>query len=345
LFTTTWGLWLVHQQASRLERAQELADEVLVIARQQPDPAFRLEAHHAAWTTLYRLAEFSSCLDHSEQGIALYDIGRHGSHAFSYGGHDPGVCARVSNGFALWALGYPDQALDRSRDAVVLAEKLAHPFSLALAEFYKALIYQFRRDAALTQRHAEAAMAITAENDFVQFGAQASVVRGWAIAAQGQIEQGIAGIRQGLRSAHPGATGTGARRPYFLALLAEAYGWAGQAEQGLRALADALDEIERMGERTWEAEIHRVKGELLASPAIANWAEAAACFGRAGEIARRQGARSSELRAAMGLARLHRTQGRTEQAHDLLAPIAEWFTEGFETADLRDAKALLDALR
>ena len=129
------------------------------------------------------------------------------------------------------------------------------------------------------------------------------------------------------------------------ALLAEAYGWAGQTEQGLRALAGALDEIERMGERTWEAEIHRVKGELLASPAIGNWAEAAACFSRASEIARRQGARSPELRAAMGLARLHRTQGRTEEAHDLLAPVTGWFTEGFDTADLKEAKVLLDELK
>ena len=345
LFTTTWGLWLVRQQASQLERAQELADEVLAIARQQPDPAFQLQAHHAAWTTLYRRAEFPSCLDHTEQGIALYDIGEHGAHAFSYGGHDPGVCARINNAFALWSLGYPDRALGRIRDAGSLAEKLAHPFSLAFARFYVALMYQFRQDAALTQRHAEAAMAIATENDFVQLGAQGLVVRGWAIAAQGQVEQGIAEIRQGLRSSHPGETGTGARRPYFLALLAEAYGWAGQTERGLRALAEALDEIERMGERTWEAEIHRVKGELLASPAIENWAEAAACFGRASEIARRQGARSPELRAAMGLARLHRTQGRTEEAHDLLAPVTGWFTEGFDTADLKEAKVLLDELK
>jgi predicted ATPase len=228
---------------------------------------------------------------------------------------------------------------------VSLAEKLAHPFTLAVARFFTAVIYQYRRDAALTQRHAEAAMAIAAENDFVNFGAQGLVVRGWAIAAQGQIEQGITEIRQGLRLAYPGEAGTGARRPYFLALLAEAYGWAGQTEQGLRALAEALDEIERMGERTWEPEIHRVKGELLASPAIGNWGEAAACFSRASEIACRQGARSPELRAAMGLARLHRTQGRTEEAHDLLAPIAEWFTEGFDTADLKEAKVLLDELK
>jgi predicted ATPase len=345
LFTTTWGLWLVRQYASQLERAQELADEVLVIARQQSDPALQLQAHHAAWTTFYRLAELRSCLDHTEQGIALYDIGQHGSHAFVYGGHDPGVCARAVNAFTLWSLGYPDRALDRVRDAVSLAEKLAHPFTLAFARFFTAVIYQYRRDAALTQRHAEAAMAIAAENDFVNFGAQGLVVRGWAIAAQGQIEQGITEIRQGLRLAYPGEAGTGARRPYFLALLAEAYGWAGQTEQGLRALAEALDEIERMGERTWEPEIHRVKGELLASPAIGNWGEAAACFSRASEIACRQGARSPELRAAMGLARLHRTQGRTEEAHDLLAPIAEWFTEGFDTADLKEAKVLLDELK
>jgi class 3 adenylate cyclase/predicted ATPase len=344
LFTTTWGLWLVRQQASRLDSAQELAGEILALAHENRDPAFQLQAHHAAWTTVYRLADFRSCLDHTEQGIALYDIGQFDSHAFSYGGHDPGVCARFHNALTHWSLGYPDRALDRIRDAEGLAEKLAHPFSLALARFYIAVMYQFRRDAALSQRYAEAAMAIAAENDFLQLGAQGLVLRGWAIAAQGQIEQGIAEIRQGLQSSHPGKTGTGARRPYFHCLLAECYGRAGQGEPGLRALAEAIGDIEKTGERTWEAEIHRVKGELLASQRSDGRAEAEACFKRALEISRQQGAKSAELRAATALARLRRDQGETAEAGELLAPIAEWFTEGLEIADLRDAKALLDEL-
>ncbi len=162
------------------------------------------------------------------------------------------------------------------------------------------------------------------------------------MAARGHGKTGIAEIRQGLVIADP--TGAGANRSYFLALLAEVYGHTGQAEEGLNLLAESLDLVQKSGERTWEAEINRLKGELLLVRSAKNTSEAEGCFNQAIDVARRQSAKSPELRAAVGLARLWHQQGKTGEARALLAPVYDWFTEGFDTADLKDAKALLDEL-
>ncbi len=167
-------------------------------------------------------------------------------------------------------------------------------------------------------------------------------MRGWAVAERGHTEEGIGEMHRGLTALR--ATGAGAHRPYCLALLAEAYGHTGQAEEGLSVLAESLDVVEKTGERTWEAEIRRLKGELLLVQSSQNQAEAEACFNRAIDVARRQSAKSPELRAATSLARLWHGQGRAAEARDLLTPLYGWFTEGFGTADLKDAKALLDEL-
>ena len=342
LFTVTWGLWLISQQRGQLDTAQGLADEVLALAEGQADPAFRLQAHHAAWTTHYRLAEFSACREHTEQGLALYNIDEHRSHAFLYGGHDPGMCGRTHEALALWPLGYADQALEAGDDAVALAKELGHPFSLTLAQFYLALIHQFRQEADLAQERAEATIALCAEQGFAQYFAQAAIMRGWAVAARGHTEEGIGEMHRGLTAQR--ATGGRAHRSYFLALLAEAYGHTGQAEEGLSLLAESLDWIEETGVRTWEAEIHRLTGELLLVRSAKDTAEAEACFNRAIDVARRQSAKSPELRAAVSLTRLWQRQGKVSEARDLLAPVYNWFSEGFGMTDLKEAKALLDEL-
>ncbi len=342
VFTVTWGLWVHYQQAGQLKKAQGLADEVLALAAGQGDPAFQLQAHHAAWTTLYRLGELSACRDHTEQGISLYDIDEHRSHAFLYGGHDPGVCGRLHGAMALWSLGYADQALEKAQDAVVLAGELSHPFSLTLAQHFLSLIHQFRQEADLAQERAEAAIALCAEQGFAQMAVQGAILRGWAVAARRQTEMGIAEMRDGLMSEY--YRGSGARRSYFLALLAEAYGHTGQAEEGLSVLAESMDLVQKTGERTWEAEIHRLKGDLLLVHSSRNQAEAEASFGRALKVARRQSAKSLELLAATSLSRLWHQQGKTGEARTLLAPVYGWFTEGFETANLKNAKTLLDEL-
>jgi predicted ATPase len=228
---------------------------------------------------------------------------------------------------------------------------------LANAQVHAALSHQLRRDRALTQERAEAAITLAREHGFPQWLGPGTVLRGWALAEQGQSEEGITQIRQGLATHQ--AVGAGIFHSYFLALLAEAYGKAGQAEDGLAALAEALTVVDKSGERFYEAELYRLKGELLlknsevrsqnseSSPqhlAPNTHSEAEACFHKAIEIARQQQAKSWELRATMSLARLWRQQGKTTEARQMLAEIYGWFTEGFDTKDLQEAKALLHEL-
>jgi predicted ATPase len=244
----------------------------------------------------------------------------------------------------LWELGYPDQALRRSQEMRTYAQALSHAFTLARSIFYAAVLYRFRREGATAQEHAEAALAIMTEQGFVHNLGFATINRGWALAAQGQREEGLAQMHQGLATLQ--ATASRLALSEFLALLAEVYGQSGQAEAGLRLLAEALAHVEHTGERFYEAEVYRIKGEILlhAECRVRNAALAEECFQQALAVARRQQARSWELRAAMSLSRLWQQQGKRTAARDLLAPIYGWFTEGFDTADLQDAKALLEAL-
>lgn len=343
LFTVLWGLWLFHHVSGQFRPAKNLADEILALAERQSEPGLLLQAHHAAWTTDYFFGDLPSCRAHAEQGIALYDIDEHRAHASSYGRHDAGVCCRETLATALWLLGYPDQALQKNHDAVGLAQELSHPFSLVIALHGLAEIHQHRGEPRFTQERAEAMIAVCTEHDFSpEYLAVATIRRGWAVAAKGRPEEGIADVQQGLTALR--ATGAKRSRPYYLAVLAEVYGQTGQADQGLNALAEALELIEKTDERWWESEVHRLKGELLLSHPAQDTVVAEECFYRAITVAKRQSAKSLELRAAMSLARLWRDQSRAAEARDLLAPVYGWFTEGFDTADLKEAKALLDEL-
>jgi predicted ATPase len=244
---------------------------------------------------------------------------------------------------ALWLLGYPDQAVQKNHDAVNLAHELSHPFSLVLALHSSTEVHQHRREPRFTQDLAEAMIAVCTEHDISpEFLAKGTIWRGWAMAAEGRPEEGIADIEQGLTAVR--ATGAKLSQFYYLALLAEVYGQTGQADQGLNALTEALELVERTDERWWEPEVRRLKGELLLSQPAQDMAEAEECFNRAIAVAQRQSAKSLELRAAMSLARLWRDQSQAAKARDLLTPIYGWFTEGFDTPDLKDAKALLDEL-
>jgi class 3 adenylate cyclase/predicted ATPase len=342
LFAATWGLWLYYLQGGQLKKARGLAEEVLAIAERQNDPGLRLQAHHAAWATLYRLAEFSACWQHVEQGIALYNFDKHRTHAYLYGGHDPGVCGYDHAAVTQWALGYPDQALENAQEALTLGQQLLHPFSLTDAVWGGTRIHQFRREAHLACERAEVMIALCTEHDFSLLGAVAAVTHGWALAAEGQAKEGVAEMRQGLATMR--ATGAQTHVPYLMALLAEGYGQTEKTEEGLNALAEALNLVEKTGERAWEAEIHRLKGELLLVRSAKKQAKAEACFNQAIKIARKQSAKSLELRAATSLSRLWHDQGKRADAHALLAPIYNWFTEGFDTGDLKQARALLDEL-
>jgi predicted ATPase len=343
LFRVLWGFWLMYNARGDHQTMRALGEQLLSLARRLEDPDLLLEAHHALWTSLISGGELVAARMHQEQGLRLYDPQRHRTHAALYSGHDPGVCCRYRAAPALWVLGYPDQAVASSQAALALAQQLAHPLSLAIALYWAAVLHHLRREATLTQAHAEAAMTLATDQEFLQILAQATPQRGWALAASGHGEEGIAQIRQGLAAYQ--VTGAIRDQPYHLALLAEAYAQAGETTEGLEAVGEALATVAKSAVRWWEAELHRLRGELLLQHAVAPPQEAEACFQQALDIARRQQAKSLELRAVMSLSRLWQLHGKRAEAHELLAPVYAWFTEGFDTADLQEAKALLEVLR
>jgi predicted ATPase len=238
----------------------------------------------------------------------------------------------------LWSLGYADQALQRSQAALILARKQSEPARLAEALFHAAHIHRLRREAHITYEHAEAMLGLAREERLPQRVAEATMLQGWALVEQDQGEAGIAQLRQGIAALRA----TGARGGS--ALLAEALRHVGQSEEGLRVIAEvpAIRDSSREGGGT--AELYRLKGELLLTCSAEHQVEAETCFQHALAVACRQQATSYELRAATSLARLWQQQGKRGEAYDLLAPVYNWFTEGFDIADLQEAKALLDTL-
>jgi predicted ATPase len=239
-------------------------------------------------------------------------------------------------------LGYPDQAVQRSQEGLTLAHALAHPFVLVDALYGSALLQRYRREWQTVQAHTEAMLALATEHGFARNVALGVLFRGMALAAQGQSTAGLAQMRQGLAAYR--ATGSAVGMSGHLAQLVEAYMQVGQVDEGMHLLAEALALVDTTGERHTEAELHRLHGELLLRQAVPEAQAAEACFQEALAIARRQQARSWELRAAMSLARLWQHQGKRAEARELLTEIYGWFTEGFDTADLQEAKALLKVL-
>jgi predicted ATPase len=242
----------------------------------------------------------------------------------------------------LWLLGYPEQALARLHDALTLAHELSDSFSLAYARCLAAFVSQFLRDVPAVHDHAEAAVALATEQGFPFYGAWGTILRGWALAMQGQDKESVAQVHQGLAAWR--ATGAGLFVPYLYTVLADVSAHLGHPADGLQTLAEARTLVEQHEERWWEAEIYRLRGVLLLRQPVTPQAEAETWLRRALDVARRQEAKSLELRAAMSLSRLWQHQGKRAEAYELLAPIYSWFTEGFDTADLQEAKALLAAL-
>ncbi len=283
-----------------------------------------------------------------ERSIALYDPDEHRALALQYG-HDPGMSSLCFTAHTLWCLGYPEQAFKRSQEAVALAREVSHPYSLAYALGNAAWLRQLRREAHATQERAEAAVALSTEQGFAYWSAYGTVMQGWALTEQGQVEEGIAQMCQGLSDWQ--ATGTELFRPFWLALLAEVYGKVGRAKEGLTILMKVLAQVDKSRERFYEAELYRLQGELTLkqfrvreSPLSRTQAEAEACFLKAIEIARQQETKSWELRAVTSLSRLWQQQDKKTETQQMLAEIYGWFTEGFDTKDLQEAKALLEEL-
>jgi len=342
MFQAVWGLWYFYLARAEFQRARELGEQLLNVAQRVQAPGLLLLAHRMLGHTLSFLGEFSAAQVHLEHGMTLYAPEQHRSLVSLYG-QDQGVICQSWAALTLWCLGYPDQALWRIREALTLAQELAHPFSLAYAMCFAGMLCQLRREVQAAQERATAAIVLCTEQGFAHYLARGRILRGWTMAEQGQGAEGLAQMRQGLTAYQ--ATGAEVFRPYYLAFLAEVHGKVGQAEEGLTVLAQALAAVHKTGERLYEAELSRLKGELLLVRSAEHHEEAETCFQQALTVARHQQARSWELRAATSLARLWQHQSKRAAAYDLLAPVYGWFTEGFVTADLQEAKVLLEDLR
>lgn len=344
LFYALRGLWAFYVVRGELRRAHDLGQQLYVLAQHLADPALSLEAHYILGNNLCGLGQFVRGREHLEQAIALYQPQQHGVQVLFFG-PDTGVFCQAWLAHSLWHLGYPDQALRSSQAALALAQELAHPFSLALALDYAAMLHQFRQDRVATLRLSEQAMAVCAEHGFAYYLAWATILRGWAIAAA-KPEEGINQIRQGLADLQ--ATGGALRLPYYLALLVETYVQTGQIQAGLTTLDEALTVASKNGDSWYEAELYRLKGEVFLKTEgreIAWWddarTEAEMYFHQAIEVARQQEAKSLELRAMMSLSRLWQREGKAGEARQLLADSYGWFSEGFDSPDLQQAQTFL----
>jgi predicted ATPase len=340
LVPVLFGLWRFYVIRPQLYTAREIGETLLHLAQGADDPALSVIAHYALGFTWCCLGVLPAARTHLEEGIARYTLDQRRAPVFRTG-QDPGVGCRAYGARTLWLLGYPEQVLARLHDALALAHELAHPYSLAFARCQAAWVYQFCRNMPAVHEHAEAAVTLATEQGFPLWTAQGTSLHGWALTMQGQGEEGMAQVRRGIAAWQ--ATGAALIVPYFRTLLAEACDRAGHIEDGLQELAEAYTLVEQHEERWWEAEIHRLRGVFLLQHGTPQ-AEAEAWLQRALDVARRQEAKSLELRAAMSLARLWQQQGKQAEAHALLTPIYGWFTEGFDTADLQDARVLLEQL-
>jgi predicted ATPase len=335
------GVIRVHSAQGQLRTAGELSQQLLHLAQRQPDPALVLEGHLVMGALALYRGDFLTARVHLEHSLRLSDTPQSSTPAF-FGGFISGVAPGTLLMRTLWGLGYIDQAQQLSHALLVLTQRAEHTLSLVYMELYAALLSQLRRDVAATQAHASAAMALaTAEGAGLRVE-QGRLLWGWALAMQGDVTAGVTHIRQGWE-VHQGM-GPQLLRSYYLSLLAEAYGQAGQPEAGLTVLADALTLVAATEDRWWEAELYRLQGALLLQLPLPDVGQAEACFQQALDVARRQQARALELRAALSLTRLWQGQGQRAVACQLLAESYRWFTEGFDTADLQEAKAVLEEL-
>ncbi len=339
LFHTVFGLYALYFLRSELRKASEIAVQMRSRAQITNDSTLLLLAHQALGQTSFQLGEQLLAKANLEKAISLYDRDRHRSLALALGA-DVGVVCVSYAAWTLWVLGYPEQALRRGREALALARELSHHHTLAFALWFFGLLRQYRREVHEAQQAADEMLALSAEHGFTAQYALGTILRGGVIGEQGRVEEAIALIREGMAATR--ATGTELGRPYYLYLLARAYMEDNRVGDALGALTEALAAVDQYEDRNYEAEINRLVGELLLRQE--NPVGAGRRFQRAIEIARHQSAKSWELRATTSLARLLATQGRRDEARAMLTEIYNWFTEGFDTADLKDAKALLEEL-
>jgi predicted ATPase len=338
-FPVLRGLWIYYLTCAELQTTDELSAQLLSLAQHVQDAAMLVVAHRVVGATLFQRGAVAEAHAHFTQGIACYDAQQHRASALLYG-EDAGIICYSLDAWMLWFLGYPDQGKRLNDAAVTLAQQSAHPFSLGFILSFAATFHQMRREVRPAQAYAEAAISLPTDQAFPYWRALGSMLRWWVLAQQGQAREGLAQLHEGLKAFR--TMGAELWRPYWLAFLAEAQGTLGEPETGLTVLAEALTLADTTGERWYEPELYRLKGVLLLQQSADYQTEAASCFAQAITRAQSQQAKAWELRAATSLAKLWQQQGKRTEAYDLLAPVYGWFTEGFDTADLKDAKALLD---
>jgi class 3 adenylate cyclase/predicted ATPase len=342
-FTAAWGRWLARVQ-SRLDgdEVTDLLAELFRRAEATGDDGFRLQAHHAAWVTKLWLGQPEVAHHHVTQGLALYDSARHGRLAMVYGGHDAAVCAKGHGAIALWMMGYPDRAVASARRGIDLAGALGHPPSVAHALWLAGFLHMMRRDPAAGLQVGERLIALSREHNVTIYPLAGRILRGWARALLGAPEaEGLAEMREAARIYR---SHVGVMAGPFLVSLADSERRAGHFDRAEATLIEAEAVITQRSEQLWVGGVQRCRGDVAASRPSPDFVEAERRYGQALEIARSGGTRTLELRAAKGLARVWRRHGKVREAHLLLAPIMDWFTEGFDTADLLEARTLLAAL-
>ena len=354
LFPVLRGLIVFYVVRGAVQTAYHLKQQFLSLAQHVQDPAHLTEAHYTMGAAMFTFGEFTVAREHFEQGIAFYDPQKHRTLALVYS-HDPRMANLSFLAHTLWVLGYPEQALKRMHQSLAWVQELADPYNLGGGLSHAAQHHQYRREGQAAYERAVAALALASEQGFALLVAQGNIWKGAALAEQGQGADAVLLIRQGLDACS--AIHSVIWRGHHLALLAEAYKKVEQPEAGLSVVTEALEFVDKTGDRSYEAEIYRLKGELtlqkLSVPSPQPLApsteaemerEAEECFLIAIDIARKQQAKSLELRAVMSLGRLWQQQGKRAEAHQMLAEIYHGFTEGFDTKDLQEAKALLEAL-
>jgi predicted ATPase len=318
-----------------------IAEEGLSLAARLGDPYLLTRSRFEVGAAHLYLGNLAAARPHFEEGLALYDPERDRTNAVRYG-FDPGMGCRSYLGVAFWLRGFPDKGLRHAEEANAAARAAAHPLSEAWAYSFAEKLHQLRGEVTHCYERADAALAVATEQILPFYAARAETLVGWALVKKGEADEGLARLRAGINGGH--AVGTRVWRLPWLALLAEACLATARIEEGLSALGEALAETEETEARFYEAETRRLEGELRLSSKQPDEKRAEASFRKAIGIARGQRAKSWELRAATSLARLLSRQGRREEAQALLAPVYGWFTEGFDTADLVAAKALLEQL-
>jgi predicted ATPase/class 3 adenylate cyclase len=339
LFPVLFGQSVIHMLRAEHSAALEVSEELLRLAQRQENPAPVLVGHRVVGASLFHLGRFAEARDHLERTLALYNPARDHALAFVWA-QDPRVRALSWLSWTLYVLGYPDQALARGREALADARAIGHLPTLAYAMVWNGTLLQLRRQHGAAQAASAELMSLAREQRFPLWEAAAMIIGGWAQAAAGNVEAGLAQLRSGLAGWR--ATGAEGWLPYYLGVAADTCWRAGRSDEALKLARDALAKAENTAARWFEAELHRLIGEFLIANSERN--EGERCLRRALTVASEQNAKMWELRASTCLARLWLDQGKPAAARELLVPIYGWFTEGFDTPDLREAKALLDEL-